>query len=64
MDSDRTSGNRLKLKEKGFRLDVRRTFFFERVVKCRNRSPRLAVDTPSLKAFKARLHGALGSLSL
>jgi len=33
-----------------------------RVVRCWNRMPREIVDAPSLKVFKARLDGALGSL--
>jgi len=34
----------------------------KRVVRCWNRLPREAVDTPSLEVFTARLDGALGSL--
>ena len=45
-----------------FRLDTRRKFFTQRVVKYWNRLPEEAVDAPSLKAFKARLDVALGSL--
>jgi len=37
-------------------------FFTERVVSPQNRLPREAVDAPSLKACKARLERALGSL--
>jgi len=43
-------------------LDVRGTFFTERVVTFWNRLPRKAVDGPSLEVFKSRLDGALGSL--
>ncbi|KFZ60575.1 hypothetical protein N321_01607, partial [Antrostomus carolinensis] len=54
--------NGFKLREGRFRLDIRRKFFIQRVVKHWNRSLREAVDAPSLKAFKARLDGTLGSL--
>jgi len=37
-------------------------FFTVRVVRCRHRLLREAVDTPSLEVFKARLDGALGNL--
>jgi len=43
-------------------LGVRKTFFTIRVVRHWNRFPREAVDAPSLKAFKARLDGALSNL--
>ena len=55
VDSDRTRGNGLKLRQGRFRLDIRRKFFTQRMAK-------KVVDAPSLEAFKARLDVALGSL--
>jgi len=53
-----TSWNGFKLKQGRFRLDIRRKFFTQRVVKHWNKE---VVDAPSLEAFKARLDVALGS---
>jgi len=60
--SNRTRGNDLKSHQGRFRLDIRKNFFTERVVRRWTRLPRAVLGSPSLEGFKKHVAVALGDM--